>query len=218
MPILRTAAGLCYFADVPGCGGATMIRHLEARFGPLAFHDHAHNDGPPSKRWSRTSPQHVGHKTLTRLFPPGFFAASFAVVRHPVERLRAVYAFQRDVEGTIPQSTDFHDWLEDISERILEEPFVFDNAVRPMADLVPEDAEVFRLEDDEGPLAAWLDRLAGCPGQGSAPELRQDPRDGPVLSSLDLDRIAELYAADFARFGYEADGAAPPRRRRFLVT
>lgn len=204
MPIVHAARGLCYFADVPGCGGAAMIRHLEARFGRVAFHDPAHTDGPPGARWSRTSPQHVGRKTLARLFPPGFFAASFALVRHPVDRLCAVYAFQRDVEGTIPRTTVFHEWLEDIAERILDEPFVFDNAVRPMADLVPEDAEVFRIEDGPVPIAAWLDRIAGAPGP--ALELRPVATADQKPSPVDLDRIADLYAADFGRFGYAVPG------------
>ena len=138
MPIFRMPEGrLGYFADVPGCAGTAMIRALEARFGRLAFHDPVHNEAPRVRRWSRTSPQHVGWRSLSRLFPPDFFAASFAVVRHPVARMRAVYAFQRDVEGAIPRSTDFHDWLEDIAERTRDEPWVFDNAVRPMVDLVP---------------------------------------------------------------------------------
>jgi hypothetical protein len=216
MPIFRTELGLGYFADVPGCGGAAVLRHLEARFGPLAFHDPAHTEGSPHKRWSRTSPQHVGRKTLARLFPPGFFALSLAVVRHPVDRLRAVYAFQRDVEGMIPRSTEFHEWLEDIAERTEGEPFVFDNAVRPMADLVPEDAEVFRYEDGPDPVVARLDGMSRAP----APvlELRSRGAEGPEPSAIDLDRIAELYAVDFKRFGYGGwrAGEARPVRRRFL--
>lgn len=199
MPIFRTARGPGYFADVPGCGGVAMLRHLEARFGPLAFHDPSYTGAPPPARWSRTSPQHVGRRTLARLFPPDFFAVSFALVRHPVDRLCAVYAFQRDVEGTIPAATGFGEWLEDVAERLEEDPFVFDNAVRPMADLVPEEARVFDLDDVAG-LAAWLDDLAGAPG----PALALEPTGaaGDALPALDLDRIAELYAVDFRRFGY----------------
>ena len=202
MPVFRTGAGLGYFADVPGCGGAGVLRHLEARFGALAFHDPSHTEAPRPQRWSRTSPQHVGRKTLKRLFPPGFFAASFAVVRHPVDRILAVYAFQRDVEGEIPEATSFDEWLEDIALRMEDEPWVFDNAVRPMSELVPEDARVFRLEDGLEAVTAWLDGLAGEEGPALAP----DPVRGrlPEPSAFDLDRIAELYAGDFARFGYGA--------------
>jgi hypothetical protein len=200
MPIFRLPRGLGHYADVPGCGGVAVLRQLEARFGPLAFYDPSHTEAPPAQRWSRTSPQHVGRKSLARLFPPDFFAASFAVVRHPVDRLRAVYAFQRDVEGAIPRSTEFHEWLEDIAERTLDEPWVFDNAVRPMTELVPEDAQVFRLEDGADAVTAWLDAIAGRPG----PALAIEPARGtlPEVLPFDLDRIAELHADDFARFGY----------------
>jgi hypothetical protein len=209
MPIFRIETGLGYYADVPGVAGLAMIRNLEARFGPLAFHDVAHTDETPARRWSRTSPQHVGKKTLARLFPPGFFAMSFAVVRHPAERMRAVYSFQRDVEGAIPKSTDFHDWLEDIAERTLDEPWVFDNAVRPRSDFVPDKATVFRVEDGPEPVAAWLDGLGE--GAGPVPGFGDDPR-APELSDIDLDLISELYAADFARFGYA--GGKPALRVR----
>ena len=206
MPIFRMATGLGYFTDVPGCGGVAVVRHLEARFGPLAFHDRTHTDAPRIKRWSRTSPQHIGRATLGRLFPADFFVASFALVRHPVDRLRAVYAFQRDVEGAIPRSTDFGDWLEDVAERMDAEPWVFDNAVRPMADMIPDDAEMFRLEEGTAALDAWLDRVAGAPG----PALGPVPPTGldVEVTPFDRDRIAEIYAADFRRFGYAADGPA----------
>lgn len=208
MPIFRTPRGLCYFADVPGCLGAAMIRYLEGRFGSLAFHDAAHTEAAPAQRWSRTSPQHVGRKTLKRLFPPDFFMASFAIVCHPADRLGAVYAFQRDVEGAIPASTGFGEWLEDIAERMVDEPFVFDNAVRPMVDLVPEGAEVFRLEDGLDDLVTWLDRQAGV--EGPALQLPAVAGGVPEPSWFDLDRIAEIYAADYVRFGYgKGEGAAP---------
>lgn len=221
MPIFRMGQGLGYFADVPGCAGAPMVRHLEARFGALAFHDPTHNDAPRVQRWSRTSPQHVGRKTLQRLFPPGFFTASFALVRHPVDRIRAVYVFQRDVEGAIPQGTTFDEWLEDIAERTSDEPWVFDNAVRPMADMVPAEAEVFRLEEGAEAVTAWLDGIAGEAGPPLT--LAAEEKALPDLSPFDLDRIAELYAADFARFGYGPEPgevfpvpASRPVRRRLL--
>ena len=203
MPIFRLpAGGLGYFADIPGCHGAATILGLEARFGELAFYNSTHTDAPRSKRWSRTSPQHVGRATLKRLFPADFFAVSFAVVRHPLDRLRAVYLFQRYVEGAVPRSTDFHDWLEDTAERMEDEPWVFDNAVRPMTEMIPEGAEVFRLEDGTAAVDAWLDRLAAAPGPAIAPTAGDA---GILVSPFDLDRIVEIYAADYARFGYGAE-------------
>jgi hypothetical protein len=219
MPIFRMDTGLGYFTDVPGCGGAAVVRHLEVRFGPLAFHDPAHTDAPRSQRWSRTSPQHIGRKSLQRLFPADFFVASFTLVRHPADRLRAVYAFQRDVEGAIPRTTGFGDWIEDVAERMHEEPWVFDNAVRPMADMIPDEAEVFRLEEGTEAIDAWLDKVSGVPG----PALGPVPPTGieVEVTPFDRDRIAEIYDADFRRFRYGADGptaTAPPPRVGFLRT
>ena len=149
------------------------------------------------RRWPGSSPQ-------------DFFVASFALVRHPVDRLRAVYVFQRQVEGAIPEGTSFGEWLEDIAERREEDAYAFDGALRPMIDLVPDAAEVFRVENGLEGLAGRLDSLGGAPAPALSVVVPPDPDSVP--SAIDLEWIAELYADDFARFGYEVEGVAARRR------
>ena len=97
MPLVMTPAGPILFVHVPKCAGTSVEAYLTSVFGPLAFHDPQFNRVPESARWSRTSPQHADAATLDRLFPPGFLRASFAIVRHPVDRIVSVFRFQRDI-------------------------------------------------------------------------------------------------------------------------
>ena len=195
-----------------GFAEALLMAAHPDRFGPLALVDTGHLARPPERRWSRTSPQHVDRASLARLFPDGFFAASFAVVRHPVSRLVSAYHFQREVEGAAPEGTGFSDWLADLPERLAEEPFAFDNHVRPMDEMVPEGAEIFHLEHGLDAIVPWIDAVAGGgDGPRAIPKVNEKAPGGAkaVPTEADLARIAQVYAADFARFGYRPGEKAP---------
>lgn len=218
MPIVRAGPELIYFAHVPKCAGTAVESYLTERFGPPAFLDRRHNDRPPRRRWTRSSPQHVTRAHLDRLFPPGFFDAAFAVLRHPLDRIVSAYLFALEVEETVAAGTSFGAWLEAAQAARRRAPFAFDNHVRPMDDFVPRvpDAALFRLEDGLAPVVAWLDaRAGGAQGPREMPRLqhrsswrvrkRLAPRDfraSPGERAL----VAGLYAVDFARFGYDPDG------------
>lgn len=216
MPIFRAGEKLVYYAHVPKCGGSAVGWYLDERFGPLAFTDRRHTAQPAAARWSRTSPQHIDRGSLARLFPQGFFDAVFTIVRHPVARIVSAYHFQLEVEASIPQDTGFSDWLADLEEQLEEDPFAFDNHVRPMSDIVPEGAQVFHMEHGLDALVGWFDALTGDKGGPRAlPKINEQgaytgtrtPKAKPT--GADLDRVARLYAVDFDRFGYRIGEKAP---------
>lgn len=216
MPIFKADDKLVLYAHVPKCGGSSVATYLRSRFGKIAFTDTRHTRHDPLTVWSKTSPQHIDRQSLSRLFPKGFFDASFTIVRHPVGRLVSAYHFQLEVERKVPSISNFSEWLEEIKEMREENPFLYDNHVRPMSEIVPEDARVFHMEFGLDHLVPWFDALTG----------RQD---GPRLiakinergdyaaakgervtpSNRDLERIAEIYATDFERFNYVIDQKAP---------
>jgi len=211
VPIARISGLLIYFAHVPKCAGSAVERYLIQRFGPLAMRDPRFTlDGP---RWSKSSPQHIDAQSLDRLFPEGFLDGGFAVVRHPVDRLRSLFLYQRDAEGTIPKDRTMWDWLDALPARMEAEPFYLDNHPRPMDALVPPDCTVFRLEDGLQAVVQWLDEVAGAddgPREIASVNAYVDKveRSGgtigpaPVITADCLERISEIYAADFDRFGY----------------
>lgn len=210
MPIVRIAGKMVYFAHVPRAGGTSVERYLEARFGPLSFIDRAFMSVPEAQRWTRSSPQHIDRAALARLFPASFFDASFAMVRNPHDRIRSVFLRQRDIEKTIPENTEFSDWLS-----ALPLPgYGLDNHTRPMLDFIPPGTRIFRLEEGMDQVVDWLDDLAGNhdgPRQigvfNSQKDrlalLGQDP--GARLVRLDerlRRQISRLYAADTYWCGY----------------
>ena len=117
-----------------------------------------------------------------------------------------------EVEGTVAPLWSVDEWFDDWLKRAAAEPFLYDSHIRPMADLVPADAAVFRMEDGLDPIVGHLDWLAGNKdGERTiAPEnvrRKAMPADAARLtpSPETLARIADYYAEDFRRFGYSID-------------
>lgn len=216
MPIFKADSKLILYAHVPKCGGSAVSWYLSQRFGALAFQDSKFTNVAPNARWSKTSPQHIDRASLARLFPDGFFDATFSIVRHPVARLVSAYHFQKEVEQSVPGQTGFSEWLQDLADLQAGNPFVYDNHIRAMDDIVPEGATIFYMEHGLDALVPWFDDLTG---QNSTP--RALPRinergtykkvatERAEPSDWDLERIGELYARDFERFGYSVDSKMP---------
>lgn len=216
MPIFRAHDKLVLYAHVPKCGGMAVFWYLTERFGKVAFHDNRHMRRDQSERWSRTSPQHVDRDSLGRLFPDGFFDAAFTIVRHPVDRIVSAFHFQRELELSIPAETSFSEWLQDLPDRMKEDPFVFDNHVRPMDDIVPDGAAVFHMEHGLDALVPWCDALTGaCDGPRAVPRINERGDYAKVRTEVtrpdarDMELIGQIYGRDFARFGYAPDRKAP---------
>ena len=219
MPFVRCETGLIYFAHVPKCGGTAVEQYLRGRFGKLALQDGKFLMRPPRQRWSKSSPQHITVADLEHLIPLEFFAMSFAVVRHPVDRLVSLFRYQRDIVRRIAPDTGFTPWLAALPEQFADKPYALDNHPRPMNDFVPRDARIFRLEDGLEPVSTWLDTLPGgrrahqpiIERNSYAQKLAQKGHTpGPKVAPTPADhaRIAEIYGMDFERFGYEPTQSA----------
>ncbi|WP_413873601.1 sulfotransferase family 2 domain-containing protein [Albidovulum sp.] len=212
MPIFRINDKLHYYAHVPKCAGSSVEAYLARRFGTLAFVNTRFLADPEPQRWTKSSPQHLPLDAFHKLIPEDWIASSFAVVRHPVKRLVSAFQFQVEVEGTVAPLWSIDEWFDDWLKRKDSEPFGYDNHIRPMADLVPEDAACFQMEQGLDPVVAHLDRIAGNKeGERSiTPENVRKKKMGTDSERLKpsketLARIADYYAEDFRRFGYAID-------------
>lgn len=190
-----------------------MEAYLQERFGELAFLDKNYLNKTHIDRWNRSSPQHVHLGALERLIPSSFFKTSFALVRNPVERTLSVFRFHQERLRTIDRGLTFSDWLEQLPSRREENPFIYDNHVRPMHELVPQTAKIFRMEDGTADVVDWLDEIAG--NRDGPRELPRENTSKPSsffdrnvrrkhhIGKKEREKIATLYQRDFERFGYE---------------
>lgn len=216
MPFFQTNIGLIHYAHVPKCGGMSVATYLRDRFGPLAFQDADYLRVPAHQRWTASSPQHVDHDTFERLVPLSFFSAVFTIVRHPVGRAISTYHFQQEMEKSIPQDQSFSDWLRELAQTEGQEPFRFDNHVRPMSEIAPPAATVFYLEHGLDQIIPWLDLVTGR-SDGPRAVLPENTRgsytpsrkERITPSTEDMALIRQVYASDFARFAYEPDNPKP---------
>lgn len=222
MPIVRCADRLLYFAHVPKCAGSSVEDYLEQRFGPLLFLDRGWLSVPEEERWSRSSPQHMPACMINALFPKGIISEHFAVVRHPARRLVSAFLHNRNHNKINPLLglKTFLYKLEDANRRFHERT---DNHFLPASRFVPEQARVFRIEDEGADLIEWLDGIEGRKSsqrmlprvnEKSAPPLetqmlfseRLIKRLQPALPALDrniLNLIKGIYQEDYDRFGYD---------------
>jgi GT2 family glycosyltransferase/glycosyltransferase involved in cell wall biosynthesis/tetratricopeptide (TPR) repeat protein len=210
MPIFLTRLDILLFAHVPKCAGQSISSYLCERFGEPALTDNAFLDMPYNRRWSRTSPQHIPAEVLRRLFPQGFFSASFAFVRDPAARIESVFHYQRDKERLIAPEVRFEDWVMGLPELVGADPWAFDGHVAPMACAVPDDARVFRLEDGFVAFTDWLDSRYGA-SELRVPMLntRTASREHAPLSERARAVVEDVYAEDYQRFGYAKQTAQP---------
>lgn len=219
MPIFRINDKLHYFAHVPKCGGVSVELYLRQRFGSLAFLNSRYMDQPETARWTRSSPQHATVADFRLVVPPDWITSSFAVVRHPLHRLVSAFHFQSVVERKVAPIWTIDEWFDDWLARAADNPFLYDGHLRPQSSIVPADATVFRLEDGLDAIIPHLDRLAGgSAGPRTIPveNVRKKavgqsaPRDEP--SPATLSKIADYYAEDFRRFGYDPGQTQRPPR------
>ncbi|WP_438974869.1 sulfotransferase family 2 domain-containing protein [Roseicyclus sp.] len=220
MPLAFVQGKLLHFAHVPRCAGTAVENYLHARFGRLAFLDRQFNALSLTDRWSQTSPQHVETAAFDRIIPRPWIAHRFALVRHPQARILSVFRFQRDIERRVPPRLSFVDWIARTADALAQRPYQYDNHARPAAELVPEDAVVFRLEDGLAPVIDWLDQIEGARRgpREIAPanvlekvrnHLGRKPLPEPQVCERAQDVIAQIYATDFERFCYQTDLPMP---------
>lgn len=209
MPLYRSADKLIYFAHIPKCAGSSVSTYLATRFGPPAFEDRKYGRYPIRRPWNRSSPQHIPVRYLKRLLPDNMVDLRFAVVRHPEDRVRSTYFFQRDKAGRVPKWLPFSVWLRGITFWRLIRPFALDGHLNPQVAYVTDDTRIFRLEDGLDKLEAYLNAELGPAPEGLDMGHEKKGKAKTPLSAADARLVERIYADDYDRFGYPRRGDAP---------
>lgn len=202
MPFLFPQGKVLFFVHVPKTGGSSVEDYLERRFGPLAMVDRHKRAGVTGT--GLISPvTHLSALDLEEIVPETCDLC-FALVRDPLARVLSEYRWQRGASRM--SRMDFSAWLRVVIAAARREPRIYENHIRPQDQMVPAQAEVFRLEDGFDAMIARLDAVTGTTAPGIAVgHLKNRQKDAapiPVLAE-DAALVAEYYAADYARFGYD---------------
>lgn len=202
MPFFRAVDKLVYFAHIPKCGGSTVEKYLEKRFGSPCFLDR--NFLSRTNPWSKTSPQHIDASTLLQLFPKGFFDLSFALVRSPEDRLISAFKWQRDHCQSVEENTCFSNWLRSNIDNIRFDKDIYDNHLRKQLDLMPDGCRYFKMEEGFDPIEDYLNTYFEPPttpiGFGHEKRARKDDRITPTPDDRAI--IEYLYSWDYQSLGY----------------
>ncbi|MEO0363249.1 MAG: sulfotransferase family 2 domain-containing protein [Pseudomonadota bacterium] len=200
MPLVLHRDLRIFFAHIPKTGGSSMKDYLIVRFGPLSISDRPNRHAEPVDGLV-IPPTHLSARDLEELVPAEL-TLSFCVVRDPLKR--AMSEFRHQSGQSRMSRLGFSTWLHVMVAGARIERRLYDNHIRPQVEMIPEGSEIFRFEDGFAPIVARLDEVTG----ESRPDLEvghllKRKKEPIEVSREDMELIADFYAEDYARLGYE---------------
>ena len=205
MPIFQVNSKLHYFCHIPKCAGASIEMYLRTRFGDLAFQNSKYFRKPENERSTKSSPQHVDAEALLLLFPKNWIRSSFAVVRHPISRIRSAFDYSIQGESNNGENVEINVGSGMVKSRF-DEPHRYDNHFTPRSRNGLPDTKIFRLEDELEDVVSYLDNLEGrkskireWPHENSSRGGESYLRRQTPLNDRSIKIIRNIYGKDFAR-------------------
>lgn len=200
MPIFSFGDKTVFFHHIPKTGGTSIEKAIEMSGGKISgwsnqLHE-AKREGFPC------SPQHWHDFIIKEVFPE--FEFKFAVTRHPVSRIiseykhRARWAIQNE---RIP--LPFGEWINLVFDKYSENPYFYDNHIRPQVQFVDDKVDIFRQEDGLDKPVEFACDILGIKRPDSIPFSNKGADVKVDLTREDLEMIYSFYHEDFALFGYE---------------
>lgn len=203
MPIFRKDDTTVLFIHVPKAGG-TSIENLFIKSGwEVALLDRARKGTFNPNR--RCSPQHMDAVSLRSRLRLETFDLIFMTVREPLSRFRSELVM-RNRTLTEPWNETAAQWADSAVKKYHQDPYTFDNHLRPQHEFYLPAAHVFRLEAG---LEQAVATLRGEHGLNLEPEpphavSRHGSMPGSAVQlPTDLrTRLLDMYREDYVRFGY----------------
>jgi hypothetical protein len=200
MPIYRIKSQIILFIHVPKCAGTSIESMLLAQPDCEGQGMYEMGKGNLMLAAGLCSPQHYHAEMLRHVLNFANIDFCFAICRHPLQRLLSEHSMQMaKYPGT---SSDFCGWYSEMRERRSQDPFCFDNHLRPMKEFLLPRTYLYGLE--LGLEVIWSD-VCHQIGIDSALSkmVHARPCDGPLQNSLPLPidtlfQITRDYADDFA--------------------
>ena len=206
MPVFLGEDLKILFAHVPKTGGTSVERLFTNSGWKMAYRDGKVGQG--SLNWlRRCSPQHLHAAMLDALLRVERFDLVFMVVREPVARYRSEYS-HRNRDDLHTDAASVEAWTEAMLERYADNPYLYDNHIRPQHEFELPGCEVYRLEDGLEAMADDLRTRFGLRLDDEVPHaMDRVKRTGVSSTSVEIsprteELLREFYRRDFERFGY----------------
>lgn len=209
MSILTKNGHRLLFVHVPKTGGSWVQKVFTRQGWRVDLFDDSSGRQSLNDVWL-CPPQHFHIEPLRMMLDFRRFSQVFTVIRNPVNRIWSEYWYQAKggLYGGLA-SRPFDDWLPLAINQYRDNPFAFNNHLRPQGEFVGDEVTVFRYEDGLDQIVeTFLTQRAmrwGRPGnvRDSGSQLHR-----PTMSSSSRGLIETLYEGDFVEFNYSWPGTA----------
>lgn len=209
MTMLRVAQKIVLFVHIPKTGGTTIEDYYRT-IGRLSIFSR--------NSWGLCPPQHWDAEIINDLIPPEFYDYAFAVVRHPYDRVLSEYKYRCDLGSVDPARTRFSDWFSAAAKACRTDPRTLQNHMRPQAEFLFADVEVFKFERGLGTIIADVDRKLEVMESREIPHSKRGGERVVQIGESDLQLVREFYERDFYEFSYDPSFDEFYDRQRGRVT
>lgn len=209
MPIFIKGATSVLFVHIPKTGGSSMEVLFHRSGYQISLRDGLVGKYTPNW-YSVCSPQHMHGDLLRQILRLDRFTATFMIVREPVARFRSEYAMRNATHLKTDQES-VESWGGDVLRRYADDPYVFDNHLRPQSDFYLPGCIVYRLEDGLDSAVADLNAKFGLGLSGELPRSIDRQEDSGIsskeveISPRFQERLVRFYQSDFSMFDYRVD-------------
>lgn len=143
MPIFSKNGQYILLAHIPKTGGTSVTVFLLKAGWSAHLMESGSKPNSPNPALV-CSPQHWHAALLDPLVDLTALTASLCVMRHPMRRLESEYFWQRHDSGL---KMEFQPWLDHALQSYAENPYIYDNHLRPQTEFICKGMTVFRQED-----------------------------------------------------------------------
>jgi len=207
MPVMMKNGKRVLFVHIPKCGGSTLEKEMAVR----GWRELLSIRGVHTKDLSflKCSLQHMHGELLNALLNLDEFDEIISIVRNPYDRFRSEYYWQLH-QKIVSLPPD--EWIIQTLENYHDNPFMYDNHIRPQSEFLVDGINWFRLEEKGINLALELvdqstpktNLITTLFNKSNKEHLKKSVKNKFIDNIFEENRelIIDFYREDYALFGY----------------